>query len=266
MCGLIPRRSASDHPRVGGENGVDGGASRMLGGPPPRRRGERRAARDRLVGRRTTPASAGRTGERESGHGQAPDHPRVGGENGPGRGAVLVEGGPPPRRRGEHPEQPCRPGHRRTTPASAGRTVSSTRSTSVGADHPRVGGENPGAPVDGLPRAGPPPRRRGEPAQLSIGPTDYRITPASAGSTTKPDGRTPPQADHPRVGGEHVTRSMGAWSSGGPPPRRRGALFATCPFSGALQFDYHRPVGHGRSLRGAERPWGRLLVAGVESA
>src|SRR5690606_37847869 len=127
-------------------------------GAPPRRPGEHRSW-------------FGRSGTAE--------HPRLGGEDHVDQRQKPNGYGTPPRRRGGRVEGAAGGGHRRYTPASAGRTTRRSTPWEKATEHPRVGGEDSFVAPQ-LNRAyGTPPRRRGgrfvklEPDRLG------RNTPAS---------------------------------------------------------------------------------------
>ncbi len=226
-AGRTPSRSlqpgsSSEHPRVGGEDGLLAWSIRSGHGTPPRRRGGLAGDVHAGLPRRNTPASAGRT------HGSLPsprltaEHPRVGGED------LTVffhngeRAGTPPRRRGGLP-LPSLPQHRvRNTPASAGRTLWSTGRKPQSSEHPRVGGEDSRRSASTRAAIGTPPRRRGGPPSRRPGGTTRRNTPASAGRTKGKPRRPGSHTEHPRVGGEDDDRGFGGGALGGTPPRRRG--------------------------------------------
>ncbi len=154
--------------------------------------------------------------------GAAPEHPRVGGEDASSWRPSRCMTGTPPRRRGGPWPPTARQGPVRNTPASAGRTASTGPPTSSAAEHPRVGGEDVAKRAMGPQSAGTPPRRRGgRPGTVRCG-GGARNTPASAGRTATGETTCPTGPEHPRVGGEDISRSPVFWPSGGTPPRRRG--------------------------------------------
>ncbi len=112
--------SATEHPRVGGEDSCSSSSVGGCCGTPPRRRGgpgeddrvdgadrntPASAGRTRRTGRprplqRNTPASAGRTPARSAADSPGPEHLRVGGEDKQTGQGPIGESGTPPRRRG----------------------------------------------------------------------------------------------------------------------------------------------------------------------
>src|SRR5690606_19461773 len=196
------RSGTAEHPRLGGEDHVDQRQKPNGYGTPPRRRGGRVEGAAGGGHRRYTPASAGRTSAGARGRDHPPEHPRVGGEDpSTARTSPLMTGTPPRRRGGRHGAPDVVPVPR-NTPASAGRTSASPRSTPARTEHPRVGGEDTTTVTVAPGMAGTPPRRRGGPLQAGVVGGDGRNTPASAGRTGSGRRRRAPPAEHPRVGGE----------------------------------------------------------------
>src|SRR5690606_14853824 len=134
---------------------------------------------------------------------------------------VSSEYGTPPRRRGGLQHQIRALDTGRNTPASAGRTTSTSARSRTGTEHPRIGGRTApspsGARADSQPLVGEeddlvvhgfeavdgtPPRRRGGPPFDRRRHTTMRTTPASAGRTTACAGPQVMTQEHPRVGGE----------------------------------------------------------------
>ncbi|SNS72256.1 hypothetical protein SAMN06265355_12616 [Actinomadura mexicana] len=114
-----------DHPRSRGENASRACPSRSVPvADHPRSRGERLGLAVVLQPRRTTPARAGRTAARRTGVDRLPDHPRSRGENAsracPSRSVPVADH---PRSRGERLGLAVVLQPRRTTPARAGRTL-----------------------------------------------------------------------------------------------------------------------------------------------
>ena len=69
-----------DHPRVGGEKNSKIALSISAQGSPPRGRGKETREGVIVIGRRITPAWAGKSCKPDTARGLARDHPRVGGE------------------------------------------------------------------------------------------------------------------------------------------------------------------------------------------
>ena len=136
------RIATGEHPRVCGEN---------CGVQP--------TGRYRL---RNIPAYAGKTQGINIRHYYSPEHPRVCGENLHTRPARSHQVGTSPRMRGKHNNFYSGHKPRRNIPAYAGKTRRHYSQDPLGAEHPRVCGENK---RQGLPRSAPPgtsPRMRGK--------------------------------------------------------------------------------------------------------
>ena len=212
-------------------------------GSPPHARG---AHTDRLPEdsrRWITPACAGSTSRARTPAWTTPDHPRMRGEHpcgprtrGPGRdhprmrgehpssrASTSISSGSPPHARGARPDRPFPAAARRITPACAGSTARLPVHEQVEADHPRMRGEHQRWLKPQRPFPGSPPHARGAPEARSLDAPGERITPACAGSTAAAKASLAPVADHPRMRGEHVTRTSSAVPGGGSPPHARGA-------------------------------------------
>ncbi len=96
--------------------------------------------------------------------------------------------------------------------------------TPPGSEHPRVGGEDRDQVGQVGFDVGTPPRRRGGQPPLAPRPRWSRNTPASAGRTEQAPAGASAAPEHPRVGGEDISRPISAGSESGTPPRRRGGL------------------------------------------
>ncbi len=212
----------SEHPRVGGEDAAFLAVRALGHGTPPRRRGGPAPPGRPDAQHRNTPASAGRTSATLSRASARAEHPRVGGEDFAARPREDDPVGTPPRRRGGRSSRVAGRLGERNTPASAGRTTSTTKTSTPPTEHPRVGGEDLGP--GGLPHrsAGTPPRRRGGLQTLRPPAHGYRNTPASAGRTPPWSGSCSSRTEHPRVGGEDEAADFNSFSLSGTPPRRRG--------------------------------------------
>ena len=175
-----------DHPRMGGEKGLDGVPTGSGLGSPPRGRGK--AAASSLPSRypRITPAWAGKRHHRAPKSVKRKDHPRVGGEKFSRYRARESNQGSPPRRRGKAatPVSVCHPV--RITPAWAGKSMSSLTLRKGLWDHPRMGGEKPSQKGCGSCPAGSPPRGRGKAFSVLRRQFRFRITPAWAGKRSGP--------------------------------------------------------------------------------
>ena len=153
---------SSDHPRLRGENYAVGHRPSARRGPPPPARGERGGSSLPPCLSRTTPACAGRTKPFRPFFMGFADHPRLRGENAAATWAFLKTVGPPPPARGEPDVFIAVVLARRTTPACAGRTDTSSNGRVRATDHPRLRGENVAQCDSSGERYGPPPPARGE--------------------------------------------------------------------------------------------------------
>ena len=187
-------------------------------------RGKRLGTNPCKVGRRITPAHAGKTMQQRRVAEMGRDHPRACGENSSMQLAASQYAGSPPRMRGKLSDEEIRAYAWRITPAHAGKTGLSLNLSIHGSDHPRACGENFPAPLSAYVLPGSPPRMRGKPSELTSGEIIDRITPAHAGKTAVPDNRHKGVWDHPRACGENGMRKSPTLAKKGSPPRMRGKL------------------------------------------
>ena len=154
------------HPRVGGETVGSDPDSGSGNGPSPRGRGNRqcRVAHDRLL--RSIPAWAGKPAVVTSTSRTVGVHPRVGGETNNTSITQVVQQGPSPRGRGNHPEGPFIRPTTRSIPAWAGKPPKHSCGRIGNRVHPRVGGETLGERLVPQLTPGPSPRGRGNPYSL----------------------------------------------------------------------------------------------------
>ena len=150
------------HPRVCGENADSAAGGGGEEGSSPRVRGKRRRRHQRRHQRRLIPACAGKTTvvhEHITGNRA---HPRVCGENRPRTRAICALPGSSPRVRGKRTGTPAPLPLSRLIPACAGKTSHVTAPRDERRAHPRVCGENIGAPLTIVWFAGSSPRVRGK--------------------------------------------------------------------------------------------------------
>ena len=205
-----------EHGPLGGELGGEGGSS-------PRARGAHSGEGQQRLRRRIIPACAGSTEDKHPGKGAGRDHPRVRGEHLTRLDTETLESGSSPRARGARACSPLHAGRRWIIPACAGSTLPAPGGASCARDHPRVRGEHVGhgCPVPVAP--GSSPRARGARSDRRQAGGGGRIIPACAGSTRVPSTRYRRLRDHPRVRGEHLSRSTRTARWWGSSPRARGA-------------------------------------------
>ena len=211
-------------------------------GSSPRGRGTQiLLLHDSVLGR-IIPAWAGNTWSTSFASVSTPDHPRVGGEHEYRPEPGIPGCGSSPRGRGTLFEDPLLRLGVRIIPAWAGNTLHRNRKSCGTPDHPRVGGEHDGLHRIGAGKFGSSPRGRGTHGRDQVALLASRIIPAWAGNTggssrTELVARIIPAwagntaeafqaslawADHPRVGGEHLSLKYSAYALPGSSPRGRG--------------------------------------------
>ena len=150
------------HPRVGGENTCQPMSGGRVRGSSPRGRGKRSGRPRICVDRGLIPAWAGKTCQVTTPGVSISAHPRVGGENGAFGRARSCTTGSSPRGRGKLKTGAELLWNGRLIPAWAGKTVCALFAHRSPGAHPRVGGENPKSPSNGLLDPGSSPRGRGK--------------------------------------------------------------------------------------------------------
>ena len=95
----------------------------------------------------------------------------------------------------------------RITPAWAGKRPQAACLVLTSEDHPRVGGEKFRFPDRLPPLQGSPPRGRGKDLEKCYLSSHLRITPAWAGKRILEANKPYMVRDHPRVGGEKITKT-----------------------------------------------------------
>ena len=156
-----------------------------------------------------------------------PDHPRVGGEHTRITAWSYESDGSSPRGRGTRKSSSSITPAFRIIPAWAGNTVERYELLLCFSDHPRVGGEHNRQQWRSQFRDGSSPRGRGTQAQRRLYPPKRRIIPAWAGNTCHSVLTRARDADHPRVGGEHVSAPVSSPTAAGSSPRGRGTPSAS---------------------------------------
>ena len=154
---------------------------------------------------RIIPAYAGSTCVRGRVAGLSRDHPRIRGEHALSFDLGHAHAGSSPHTRGAPTRSSGSDIRCRIIPAYAGSTGTPSPGFSGRADHPRIRGEHSVWPDMAWPKTGSSPHTRG--ARQAILPVSSlaRIIPAYAGSTSRHSWPTLPNADHPRIRGEHST-------------------------------------------------------------
>ena len=205
--GACGRSSGRDHPRIRGEHGdPDRGPPRGWGSSP-----HTRGARGWLLASRSRPgiipAYAGSTTPTDWRSNARADHPRIRGEH-PTRflAASSLRGSSPHTRGARHVLGRARV-RLRIIPAYAGSTRRPSWGMRAVADHPRIRGEHDLRPCFIGQTAGSSPHTRGALGIEAREQSFPGIIPAYAGSTCPRHGRRPARRDHPRIRGEHSSRS-----------------------------------------------------------
>ena len=207
-----------------GEDVFSGAYLLSMMGSPPHARGRRASSAARAWTRRITPACAGKTRRRSPPQPFSTDHPRMRGEDNPGKIKDIIATGSPPHARGRHGQAESGDSGGGITPACAGKTPGIHLIRFPGADHPRMRGEDTTKTSIFTTPPGSPPHARGRPAVKPGEIECSRITPACAGKTTLSRQRIYAWTDHPRMRGEDVHGGQSRRRSVGSPPHARGRL------------------------------------------
>ena len=191
-------------------------------GSPPRGRGKEVGPLPLLGGTRITLAWAGKRLPLPDIAAQTQDHPRVGGEKSGSVFALGRSSGSPPRGRGKGLGLAVNVLGDGIIPAWAGKSYCPATRSFGSWDHPRADGEK-GHPVRLIDLAvGSPPRRRGKVRHSRTLMCAPGITPAWAGKSCGWASCGGLSWDHPRMGGEKMTRRYSSVPVPGSPPRGRG--------------------------------------------
>ena len=176
------------------------------------------ARRSRII-----PAYAGSTRTLYPTMSSTKDHPRIRGEHRCRTGGSCRRVGSSPHTRGA-PSQLLDGGRQLgIIPAYAGSTATSTATTNLTKDHPRIRGEH-GDNADYMMKSrGSSPHTRGARPCAPFCPGAPRIIPAYAGSTDVICMGWATGPDHPRIRGEHGSVGDGAIHLHGSSPHTRGA-------------------------------------------
>ncbi len=173
-------------------------------------------------GERFIPAWAGNTRGQSGDYTRLAVHPRVGGEHRIGRFRRRRFPGSSPRGRGTPATAKDAATARRFIPAWAGNTLENALERISGPVHPRVGGEHFRVRSRVGMQSGSSPRGRGTPRKTWNTLGIPRFIPAWAGNTAFPAEKGRKGPVHPRVGGEHLVRSIASRGCAGSSPRGRG--------------------------------------------
>src|SRR5690606_17394405 len=114
-----------------------------------------------------------------------------------------------PRIRGEHGQQPIRPGGKlRFIPAYAGNTSTELNGEPLTTVHPRIRGEHIKILGTRDSQVGSSPHTRGTHPYLDLCALRVRFIPAYAGNTLRHSHKSRLAAVHPRIRGEHTPRGQ----------------------------------------------------------
>ena len=196
-----------------------------LKGSPPHTRGILVNDESNNVGSGITPAHAGNTDYIGFFFRRLRDHPRTRGEYPFVFIILLVLLGSPPHTRGIRSADIHIGGLGGITPAHAGNTQDSQRTSTAPRDHPRTRGEYISDQGRAITLEGSPPHTRG----ILLSDPDIRrsggITPAHAGNTCGNKMSFRPIRDHPRTRGEYERCFFYQCQGKGSPPHTRGILY-----------------------------------------
>ena len=207
QAGTSLRIVVTDHPRIRGEHSIECRCSLRVAGSSPHTRGAPLSwiSRSRLGG--IIPAYAGSTATSRAPAIRHPDHPRIRGEHPRQRSLHHQPVGSSPHTRGALETLGLTEDVVRIIPAYAGSTDVICMGWSTGPDHPRIRGEHPTIGTAKSSPSGSSPHTRGALALFACAYDRNGIIPAYAGSTTSAPRCARPRADHPRIRGEHATRT-----------------------------------------------------------
>ena len=155
----------------------------------------------KMIGR-ITPAYAGKSLKRRMRQFGCQDHPRLCGEKAFALPAASTSSGSPPPMRGKAPARAHRRALERITPAYAGKSPTTSRTSRGHWDHPRLCGEKFCFVLLYQSIIGSPPPMRGKGAVPASGEMHNGITPAYAGKSAGSGSPSSTSRDHPRLCGE----------------------------------------------------------------
>ena len=216
--------SVVENPRLRGDDLNHACMTITEHGKPPPARGRRQATCERGECRRKTPACAGTTPSPRAGQPVTPENPRLRGDDGPLQGRPAGLEGKPPPARGRRPlRHPLRLLCGKT-PACAGTTARTSKSSTRAAENPRLRGDDAlQAATDAVAAGKPPPargRRDGPGGWVDMGGK----TPACAGTTLPPPSASSTTSENPRLRGDDDVANQPHYPFEGKPPPARGRL------------------------------------------
>ena len=201
--GAAGARPGTDHPRIRGEHCPLAGPVTNTTGSSPHTRGAQKHLDRPVDARGIIPAYAGSTMCLMSYMDEIADHPRIRGEHLVTRDQTLVVGGSSPHTRGAPRSTWPRRRQPGIIPAYAGSTSARASSSYQPSDHPRIRGEHLNSGAAHRVAQGSSPHTRGALDAVDARGVHVWIIPAYAGSTIQLHQSARPEADHPRIRGEH---------------------------------------------------------------
>ncbi len=215
-------RLSAVHPRVRGEQSLEGWLRGPTPGSSPRARGTARSCKCLTYKRRFIPACAGNSFSAVVRGGRPPVHPRVRGEQPSTDCGTTDLDGSSPRARGTVLETPHHSHRQRFIPACAGNRRRTGWRWPRSTVHPRVRGEQFRGRSAQQPGRGSSPRARGTVFDSATGHDRHRFIPACAGNRCVPIVVTSGKPVHPRVRGEQISSMLSLRERYGSSPRARG--------------------------------------------
>ena len=192
-------------------------------GSSPHTRGAPPGRLDVHVRERIIPAYAGSTVGRPELQVSRQDHPRIRGEHSSKDATLYRKEGSSPHTRGAlFDDGVCRVVSG-IIPAYAGSTRAEPPMKTTSADHPRIRGEHVFTDASPPQTRGSSPHTRGARGGVLVDFAVLGIIPAYAGSTLSRILPALPNADHPRIRGEHFDLAEGLPVADGSSPHTRGA-------------------------------------------
>ena len=206
------------------------------------------------------PAYAGSTPAGRRPRQDRPDHPRIRGEHRSVSARSCATVGSSPHTRGARPSKSATSSRSWIIPAYAGSTTSGATKGRKQRDHPRIRGEHAFMPSRRGSLFGSSPHTRGALHLQDRHDEGSGIIPAYAGSTEFWVACGYPNADHPRIRGEHPRVSLMNFDRLGSSPHTRGARDAHVG-SDATYPDHPRIRGEHLSARTGCRSTSRIIPA-----
>ena len=191
-------------------------------GTSPHARGKRSGTRRHGGRRRNIPACTGKTRSQRERSTEAPEHPRMHGENYPPPAAGPPRCGTSPHARGKRAGNQNVDGCQRNIPACTGKTRRFRSWADTGPEHPRMHGENSEPLLYDEWDSGTSPHARGK--RERDGPTGRhpRNIPACTGKTPPESACPLASAEHPRMHGENSASERLSVAEIGTSPHARG--------------------------------------------